>query len=89
LRGLKIGYELFDSEFFVKATHPTWGVVTFSLLVHFGCFFNGPDAPEESSIYFLDTKHNGALLQKQQAKPYLRGSDTGLPTLLIVAFKRA
>jgi hypothetical protein len=58
-------------NFLEKTTHPTWGVVTLSPLVHFCQIFNGTDALEESSIYFLDTINNGALLQKQRANPTL------------------
>jgi hypothetical protein len=90
LRGLKIiGYELFVWEFSVKTTHPTWGVVTFSPLVHFCWFFNGTDAPRGEHYLLFEHHKHWSPLAKTTSKPYLKCSDTGLPTLLIVAFKRA
>jgi hypothetical protein len=74
LRCLKIGYELFNWEFFVQMppTPPRpllWGVIIFSPPVHFCWFFVWQMHQEEGSIYSLDTIDNGALLQKRWANP--------------------
>jgi hypothetical protein len=53
LRGLEIGYELFDREFSVKTSPLLKGVVTFSPLVHFCQFLVLQMCEEVGSVNFL------------------------------------
>jgi hypothetical protein len=64
LNGLKINYELFNWESFVKTTAPTLGGHNFITSSPFLLISSATNAPRKGLCQFLDTINNGAFLKK-------------------------